>query len=215
MTDAPVPLPDPARLRASNDDRERVASVLNQAMAQGRITVPELQERLDIVYAARTIGELEPVTRDLPEHRPLVPPVVPPSPALLSPALRVGGTPSSAAAVAVLSGAQRSGEWVVPARFTAVAIMGGVDLNLTRASFAERECTITAVAIMGGIDITVPDGVRVEVNGVGLMGAFEQSTTPLAGGSADLVVLRVNGAAIMGGVDVHRPRSGPVLLGKG
>jgi len=45
---------------------ERVAKILHDAMAEGRLTVSELEERLDKVYAAKTFGELEPLLRDLP-----------------------------------------------------------------------------------------------------------------------------------------------------
>ena len=63
----------PGQLRASHADRERVATVLNQALAEGRLSLDELQERLDTVYAAKTLAELEPVTKDLPGHTSLVP----------------------------------------------------------------------------------------------------------------------------------------------
>jgi hypothetical protein len=36
-------------------------------MSEGRITMGELEERLNDVYAAKTLGELEPVTADLPD----------------------------------------------------------------------------------------------------------------------------------------------------
>ena len=67
---------EPGQLRASHADRERVATVLNQALAEGRLSLDELQERLDTVYAAKTLAELEPVTKDLPGHTPLVPKTV-------------------------------------------------------------------------------------------------------------------------------------------
>lgn len=56
-------------LRASDEDRERVATELRDAHAEGRLTVEEFGERLDAVYAAKTYGELEPITRDLPRQR--------------------------------------------------------------------------------------------------------------------------------------------------
>lgn len=56
---------DPS-LRASDDDRERVAVVLREAYAAGRLTNEEFTERLDATYAARTFGDLAPLTADLP-----------------------------------------------------------------------------------------------------------------------------------------------------
>lgn len=55
-------------MRASDADRDRVAAALREHCAQGRISVDELNERLDGVYRARTFGELDKVTADLPEH---------------------------------------------------------------------------------------------------------------------------------------------------
>ena len=47
-------------LRASDAEREHHAELLREHAAQGRLTVDELDERLDRVYAARTVGELVP-----------------------------------------------------------------------------------------------------------------------------------------------------------
>jgi uncharacterized protein DUF1707 len=56
---------DPS-MRASDGDRDAVAEQLQRAHAEGRLTLEELQERLDAAYRARTLGELAPLTRDLP-----------------------------------------------------------------------------------------------------------------------------------------------------
>jgi hypothetical protein len=55
-------------MRASDADRDRVAAALREHCAQGRIDVEELDERLEGVYGARTLGELQRVTDDLPEE---------------------------------------------------------------------------------------------------------------------------------------------------
>ena len=61
-------------LRASDAEREQHAELLREHAAQGRLTVDELDERLDRVYAARTVGELTPVVSDLPAPRRPQPP---------------------------------------------------------------------------------------------------------------------------------------------
>jgi hypothetical protein len=53
-------------LRASDADRDAVADLLRGAHADGRLTVEELYERLDAALAARTLGDLAPLTADLP-----------------------------------------------------------------------------------------------------------------------------------------------------
>jgi hypothetical protein len=88
MADIPDQLParDPRDLRASDADRERVAEILRTAAAEGRLGLDELDERLAVVYAARTYADLEPVTVDLPAHpRPLPPD----SPSAVRPPTRV------------------------------------------------------------------------------------------------------------------------------
>src|SRR6201992_564125 len=71
---------DPQHLRASDADREGVANVLREAAGDGRLTMAELDERLDAVYAAKTYAELEPITHDLPATGAAYTPAVPPCP---------------------------------------------------------------------------------------------------------------------------------------
>ncbi|NDU74244.1 DUF1707 domain-containing protein [Actinomadura sp. DSM 109109] len=59
--------PNP-EIRASDADRDQVAASLREHCAEGRITMEELQERLDAAYAARTLGQLQEITSDLPEE---------------------------------------------------------------------------------------------------------------------------------------------------
>src|SRR5436189_3284802 len=53
-------------MRASDEDRERVAQLLRDSAGDGRLDMDELSERLDRVYASRTFGELSTLTKDLP-----------------------------------------------------------------------------------------------------------------------------------------------------
>ena len=57
-------------IRASDSDRERVVEVLQRHTAAGRLTLDEFAERVDVACAARTLGELAVVTRDLPAEQP-------------------------------------------------------------------------------------------------------------------------------------------------
>jgi Domain of unknown function (DUF1707)/Cell wall-active antibiotics response 4TMS YvqF len=199
MSSSPA-VPEPRNLRASDADREVVANVLREAAGDGRLTMDELDERLDAVYAAKTYAELEPITHDLPDagaaHAPA------PSPAARRDPARFGGTPTSSGAVAILGGFSRKGDWVVPKEFTAFMFMGGGEIDLRDARFSEREVTIHIVAIMGGCEVIVPDDATVYVTGIGILGAFEH--TESGGGSPDGPVITINGVAFMGGVDVKR-----------
>ncbi|WP_285745368.1 DUF1707 domain-containing protein [Lentzea sp. NBRC 105346] len=197
MSDELVPA-DQSNLRASDADRERVAQVLHKATAEGRLDIHELDERLAAVYAAKTYGELAPLTADLvlsgvPQAQPVMP--------VNS---RIGGVPGSSVSIGVMSGVDRKGDWVVPRMHTAVAIMGGVSIDLTAARFEAMETTISVFAFWGGVDIRVPDDVNVRVDGFGLMGAFENRTT--ARNIPGAPTVRITGLAIMAGVDVKGPK---------
>jgi hypothetical protein len=198
-------------LRASDADRERVAEVLRDAVAEGRLDMTEFEERLDATYKARTYRELAPITRDLPVAGVTPPPVV----SLHKDAVPegswtgrvVGGADSGAApwAVAVMSGFERKGRWVVPRRMNCVAFWGGGELDLRQADFSAGEVEINCVAVMGGIQITVPPGVEVVVRGIGIMGGFDHREAGVPGDPGAPRVI-VTGVAFWGGVGIERKK---------
>ena len=205
MSDQPVPA-DPRQLRAADADRERAVEILRQAAAEGRITFDELDERVNRAYAARTFADLEALTGDLPGAK-----VNASAPAVARYQLAQvpAGTPVPAVSVAVLSGAKRAGPWLVPPVYTAVAVMGGVELDLRYARFTAPEVTIRAFCLMGGVSITVPEDITVDVSGIGFMGGFDhQASGPGAAGAPQL---RVVGFAMMGGVEIKRRPARPEL----
>ncbi|MBX9362038.1 DUF1707 domain-containing protein [Streptomyces sp. WAC04114] len=201
MTDDAVP-----DLRASDADREQVAGILRDALAEGRLDMEEFEERLDATYKARTYGELAPITRDLPAAGVTVPAVSltkdPAAGADWSGRI-TGGEGTSTWAVAVMSGFQRKGHWTMPRRFTCFAFWGGGEIDLREANFADREVEINAIAIMGGVDVIVPPGVEVVVRGIGIMGGFDQREEGVPGEPGAPRVI-VTGFALWGGVGVQR-----------
>jgi Domain of unknown function (DUF1707)/Cell wall-active antibiotics response 4TMS YvqF len=207
MTDQPVPA-DPRQLRAADTDRDQTAELLRRAAAEGRITFEELDERIARAYAAKTFADLETLTSDLPG-----PGVRAPAPAAqrYQPPEVPAGTPAPSFSVAILSGAQRAGPWPVPSSYTAVAVLGSVELDLRHARLTAAEVTIRAFSLLGGISITVPEDMEVDVSGIGFMGAFDhQASGP---GSPGAPRLRVVGFAMMGGVEVKRRPADPVRPG--
>ena len=53
-------------MRASDRDRDRTAAVHGRGDAAGRLDAAEFSDRLERAYRAKTIGELEELTADLP-----------------------------------------------------------------------------------------------------------------------------------------------------
>jgi len=57
---------DPKLIRASDQDRDRTAQLLREHHAVGRLDADEFTERLDKVFTAKTMGDLDELTADLP-----------------------------------------------------------------------------------------------------------------------------------------------------
>lgn len=204
----PTP-PDPAtpdaELRASDADRERVAEQLRDALAEGRLDMEEFEERLEAAFKARTYRELAPLTRDLPGAHAAAPVsmVKQPEESGSWAGRIVGGEGSSSWGVAILSGFERKGRWTVPGRFNCFAFMGGGEIDLREANFADREVVINCVAVMGGMNVIVPPGVEVVVRGIGIMGGFDHREEGRSGDPGAPRVI-ITGFAFWGGVGVER-----------
>lgn len=179
--------PDAAGLRGSDAEREQVFDRLSEHAAAGRLTLQELEDRIARAAAARTRGELEALTRDLPDV------------GTRAPARRA----STRWVVAVMGGSDRKGRWRAGERLNAVAVMGGGSLDLRNVELSGNELTVVAVAVMGGIDVYVPDTVEVQLDDVAVMGGNDHrgSSRPARPGAP---VVRVKAYSLMGGVDVWR-----------
>jgi len=117
----------------------------------------------------------------------------------------VGGTTiddssSIVNAFALLGGFKRSNDSQDFRGGEITAIMGGCELDLRRASIKEGEAILNLVAIMGGVEIRVPEDWKVILQGVPVLGGFEDKTRPLGPESTKRLVVR--GYAVMGGVEI-------------
>src|SRR5699024_1363675 len=152
----------PEHIRASDADRDKVSERLREALAEGRLTPVEHEERLDALYKAKTIGELKPITEDLPapggttftarSHR-----REPAGMEILANEARdlAQQSKGSENLVAVFGGCERKGRWLVEPRTNVSVLCGGVELDLREAVLGKHEVTIQLAVILGGVDITV------------------------------------------------------------
>jgi hypothetical protein len=88
---------------------------------------------------------------------------------------------------------------------TVINVMGGADLDLREAVLETPEVEITVWSLMGGSDVIVPEGVHVELEGFGLLGANHmrlEGPEPPPGAP----VVRVRAWSLMGGTDVKTSR---------
>jgi hypothetical protein len=112
-------------LRASHEDRDRVAEILRVAAGDGRLTPEELDDRLGTALTARTQRELDALTVDLPA----------------TPGSAVAGlaapTPKDLVRIDTHSGtSRRDGPWVVPQAMDVQVTSGHVVLDFTSAVIA-------------------------------------------------------------------------------
>jgi Domain of unknown function (DUF1707)/Cell wall-active antibiotics response 4TMS YvqF len=180
--------PKPTPLRASDAERERVAALLRESTAEGRITLEELSERVELAYAARTRPELDAVVEDLP-GRDAVP--------------RDTGRPRAARwTVAVIGNEARGGRWRPGEDTRALALIGDCTLDLRQAEVEGGELAVTAIALLGDVRVVVPPGVAVDLEGVALVGSKKyrlgEGPEPPAGAPH----VRVRAYAVVGDVTV-------------
>jgi hypothetical protein len=77
---------EPAEMRASDADRERISAVLRDAHAEGRLPQEELVERIGAAFQAQTYRELDRLVADIPPPRRRVSAVQTPVPTTAQPA---------------------------------------------------------------------------------------------------------------------------------
>jgi len=196
--------PERGEMRASDADRTLVENVLTSAYADGRLTKDELDERLALVWQAKTFNQLTPITQDLvatPGAQQYATPTTStsdlPMPRMMSAPAR---TPESYSA---LLGTKRAGrEWHVANRTNALSILGELRLDAVEATFETHTPEINLQCHLGEVRIRVPAGVTVVDRTTSVMA--EVKTLGLEPGETP-VVLTLTGTVLMGDIQVIGP----------
>lgn len=187
-------------LRAADTDRQLVADVVNTAYADGRITLEELNERLDATWRARTFGELTPITADLmpvARHDQYVSPTT--SHALIDPR----NSPAVDSFSSIMSTARREGVWRVSRRMSGSVFMGDAKIDMRQATFDASVCELNVTCIMGDVKIWVPAGVNVRDETNAIMG--DHKLTGLRADTAGGPTVVIRGLILMGDLTVYGP----------
>lgn len=204
-----------SRLRASDADRDAAAAVINSALAEGRLTAEEHSDRLDAIYSAKTHADLVPLLEDLPSPRGVM---QVPAPAAGPVSYDAGLVHSrhGGRIVAIFGGASRKGTWQAEPVINVLTVCGGADLDFRDAILPGKEVVLRATAILGGIDVIVPPDMRVVDSGIAILGGRDITGNADESASPDAPVLRIEGACILGGIDVKRkPRKLAKALRRG
>ena len=137
-------------LRASHADRDRVVETLRVSAGEGRLTAEELEERVEAALTARTVGELVPLTADLPDG---------------PEADGASAAPEAKELVRIeqrFSTVRRTGRWVVPRRMVLDTEWCDVLLDFTQAVVTHR--TLALDVDMRGKTLTLLTRPGIEVD---------------------------------------------------
>jgi hypothetical protein len=205
------PIPEPTNvgpitggnLRASDADRDQVATLLSAAYAEGRLSQEEHDERLDQLMVAKTFDDLLPITHDLVLVGPPVTVATPQTSSRFA-IDTVGQNSESDNMIAVFGGVTRKGRWRIRKNTRALALFGGMDLDLRDAIFEAPVVEISGFWCFGGLDIKVPEGIEVQDQIAGIFGGSEVRDIGEPASGAPKVVIK--GVALFGGVSVKGPK---------
>ena len=203
-------------IKPSQQTRQKTIDVLCQHFATETLDNDEFERRVELAHRVDTVHELRRLVADLPalttsgssQAAPTAARARGPSRRVADPKL----VSDTQIAVGVMSGSSRKGIWIPPRHLWSVAVMGGVDLDFREARMGPGITEISAFAMMGGVDIIVPPDLQVESNGIGIMGGFDCSDEVRQGDDPDSPILRINGLAIMGGVNITVREPGETAL---
>jgi hypothetical protein len=184
MTDEP---PHQGSLRASDADRQAAVERLEQALADGRITAEEFQQRAGAAQAATTTTELRPLLADLPP-----------------PSVEVVGRRHPESVFNVLGDVRLSAA-ELPRRVGSV--LGNVRLDLRDLRTDEDRIELDLWTVLGDVDVILAEGVDGELDGWAVLGnrRVELAPVPRTPGTP-LVVVRAH--TVLGDLRLRSLRPG-------
>jgi len=179
----------PGELRASYEDRDRVAETLRIAAGDGRLSADELDQRLEAALTARTYGELAALTRDLPAVR---------------------GAPTAPRELARIdcrsSVTRRDGRWVLPRRMEIEVHSGHVTLDFTDAVINQPSLEIDAEVHSGTLTLITRPGITVDTDDVAVSSGTVKVRAPWDPAAPAILRVQVTGKVGSGSITARPPR---------
>jgi Domain of unknown function (DUF1707) len=177
--------------------RERTIELLSVHFAHDRLTIDELDRRLEQAYAATSLGELDALTADLAARG---------ASSLPAPVARApvpyDEVEDSGRIVAILSETRRAGLWAVPSRLTVTATMSNLTVDLRSALISPGVTDVTLSAVMAAVQIILPPGVRVVDRVRAFMASVTDDSYGTLGDDPSIPVIVLSGRAVMAEVKV-------------
>jgi hypothetical protein len=187
------PSPEQRPVASLTDERERVIQQLSEHFANDRLSLEDLESRMELAYKASSVAELQRLTADLPSTA--VAPVAEASPPSTL-------APDRDRVYAVMSETTRRGAWVVPQHLDLVAVMSDTTIDLTQAVLPTGIIDIHVRSLCAAVKVVVPPGLQVVSRISSLMSSVRGSSEPNAatdpsGAWRNGTVVRLSGWALM------------------
>jgi hypothetical protein len=186
-------------LRASHEDRDKVAEILRVAAGDGRLSAEELDERLELALTAKTYADLAVLTTDLP--------------AAGGHGLGTGLDPAASAEAKELAkihvgsgNVSRENRWVVPKELDIKTRSGNVRLDFTQAVITQPLLRITAEVRSGNLTIITKPGIVVDADDVTIRSGNVKVREPWGHDAPALLRIEIQGTVRSGNVTARPPR---------
>jgi hypothetical protein len=181
--------------------REKVIDRLKAAFANDQLEEKDFEKRVEIATSTRDRKELQMLIDDLPAD---IEVSIKKTADSISIPINEGEVKESSTYIAVFSGVEKKGAWRPAWNNKVIAVMGGVDLDFTRAEMPPGITELNIFAMMGGVEIVVPPGINVDMHGFAFLGGFDDRCSTLKYPGAP--TLKVRGFAFLGGIEVRPPK---------
>jgi len=199
-----MPEPTP-QLSSLSRARETKINELSTHFANDDLSLEELERRIERVYKAASIAELEEITADL--RKAMTMPVDEPGVASSKRSTSLVSQQSIGGRIlAFMSSTRRVGRWLVPPKLDVVAIMSDTKLDFTHAAMPGSVIDVRVRAVMASCKLVVPPNVRVINETHAVMANVRNRASEVLPGDApastESPVIRLTGYALMSDVNV-------------
>ncbi|NCN05911.1 MAG: cell wall-active antibiotics response protein [Spirochaetales bacterium] len=174
-----------------DQEKNKILDELSLAFSRDRISLDDYERVVGLITKAPNFPALQEAIRDYP--------IGANTPGVSQGSSTTSGTRTS---VAIFSGTELKGRFKASRHHRALAVFGGVDIDLRDAVIPSEGMTIETAAVFGGIDIFVPPTVNVVTSGFAIFGGFESHDQEAEMPGAPTIYIK--GVAVFGGVEVKK-----------
>lgn len=183
---------EPRSLEAA---REQAVQLLSHHYAYDRLTLEQVEQRLELAHRARSIADLDALLADLPsDPRDVSTTGEREFYHLAAP----GEGPGQGRLLSFFAEVKRRGAWSPPQELRAKVVFGSMLLDLREARLQPGLTVIDASVIFGELKVMVPPGVRVVSEGSAVFGSFDHNAPGYDDLPPGAPTVRITGTAIFG-----------------